>query len=204
LSGQRGCIYVASAEINDDMALLSKKNTKIGYQRRHSLGSFDRPLSVSHVAQRPFASTPSPARASSVQHTTNIATKLTSSIRVPLAKLSTDRKQETPPLVIPPLFSLQPFQKKDTRPVNLEKKAVPYSGTVTVGAKNVSIVPTTQLTSQVIQFAHSDVLYFEDVVTLADHAGRSVPITRLWVKKGAKGVIVSSFTVGEAFQPGRV
>jgi hypothetical protein len=196
----RRAVIATQDDIN--IGVHSKTTTQRVLHRRHSISATSRRHSSVKHSAKPFKSLKYLESKTSLTPTQSVTkqavTSLAGTIRMPVARLSTNSDKIAPPLVIPPMFQLQPFVKKEARPANLEKKAVSYSGTITVGAKNVSLVPNQQIAKQVIQFAHSDVLHFEDVVTLSDPAGRSVPITRLWVKKGAKGVVVSSFVVGES------
>ncbi|MDR2953345.1 MAG: hypothetical protein LBU82_08905 [Treponema sp.] len=52
----------------------------------------------------------------------------------------------------------------------------------------------------VLEFKLEDVLYVEDVPSAVTEAGEGVPLVRLWIKKGAIGMILEPFEVGDAEQ----
>jgi inorganic pyrophosphatase len=49
----------------------------------------------------------------------------------------------------------------------------------------------------VMEFMLSDVLYVEEVPSAVTEQGEGVPLIRLWIRKGAHGVILEPFEVDE-------
>ncbi|MDR2247183.1 MAG: hypothetical protein LBE17_11040 [Treponema sp.] len=49
----------------------------------------------------------------------------------------------------------------------------------------------------VMEFKRDDVLYAEEVPSAVTEAGEGVPLIRLWIRRGARGVIMEPFEVQE-------
>jgi hypothetical protein len=49
----------------------------------------------------------------------------------------------------------------------------------------------------VLEFKLDDILYVEDVPSAVTEAGEGVPLIKLWVRKGAHGVILEPFEVDD-------
>jgi hypothetical protein len=52
----------------------------------------------------------------------------------------------------------------------------------------------------VLEFKLEDVLFVEDVPSAVTEAGEGVPLVRLWIQKGAVGMILEPFEVGDPEQ----
>ena len=52
----------------------------------------------------------------------------------------------------------------------------------------------------VLEFKLEDVLYVEDVPSAVTEAGEGVPMVRLWIQKGAVGMILEPFEVNDPVQ----
>jgi hypothetical protein len=52
----------------------------------------------------------------------------------------------------------------------------------------------------ILEFKIEDVLYVEELHSAVTQAGEGVPLVKLWVRKGAHGVIMEPFQVGDQVQ----
>jgi hypothetical protein len=84
------------------------------------------------------------------------------------------------------------------------KNAVPFTGYPRQhpSEKNKLILVYDPLSLQpmVMEFKIDDVLYVEEVHSAVTESGEGVPLIKLWVRKGAHGVILEPFEVDEPVQ----
>ena len=52
----------------------------------------------------------------------------------------------------------------------------------------------------VLEFKLEDVLFVEEIPSAVTEAGEGIPLIRLWIRKGAHGVILEPFEVGNPIQ----
>ncbi|MDR0641283.1 MAG: hypothetical protein LBG07_02355 [Treponema sp.] len=52
----------------------------------------------------------------------------------------------------------------------------------------------------ILEFKIEDVLYVEELHSAVTQAGEGVPLVRLWIRRGAHGVIMEPFQVGDSVQ----
>jgi hypothetical protein len=52
----------------------------------------------------------------------------------------------------------------------------------------------------VLEFKFEDVLFVEDMHSAVTTSGEGVPLVKLWVRKGAHGMILEPFEVGDPLQ----
>ncbi|MDR1586319.1 MAG: hypothetical protein LBS57_02550 [Treponema sp.] len=55
----------------------------------------------------------------------------------------------------------------------------------------------------IMEFLLDDVRYIEELHSAVTESGEGVPLVKLWVRKGARGVILEPFEVNEADEPVR-
>jgi hypothetical protein len=65
--------------------------------------------------------------------------------------------------------------------------------------KNKLILVYDPLGSQpvVLEFKHEDILYVEEVPSAVTEDGEGIPLVRLWIQRGATGIIMEPFEVGD-------
>jgi hypothetical protein len=56
------------------------------------------------------------------------------------------------------------------------------------------------LKPSILEFKIEDVLYVEELHSAVTQAGEGVPLVKLWVRRGAHGVIMEPFQVGDPVQ----
>jgi len=97
-----------------------------------------------------------------------------------------------------PLSSIAKFPK--SHPVD----GVPFSGYPRVhpSEKDKLILVNDPFGSEptVLEFKLEDILYVEDVPSAVTEAGEGVPLIKLWVKRGAVGMILEPFEVNDQVQ----
>jgi hypothetical protein len=49
----------------------------------------------------------------------------------------------------------------------------------------------------VVEFGMEDILYVEEIHSAVTQSGEGVPLVRLWIRRGAHGVILEPFEVGD-------
>jgi hypothetical protein len=54
--------------------------------------------------------------------------------------------------------------------------------------------------TKLMEFKFEDVLYVESVLSAVTEAGEGVPLVKLWVRRGAHGVVLEPFEVDEPVQ----
>lgn len=54
--------------------------------------------------------------------------------------------------------------------------------------------------AKLMEFKIEDVLYVENVLSAVTEAGEGVPLVKLWVRRGAHGVVLEPFEVDEPVQ----
>ena len=52
----------------------------------------------------------------------------------------------------------------------------------------------------VLEFKFDDILYVEDIQSAVTEAGEGIPLVKLWIKRGAVGVILEPFEVNDSIQ----
>ncbi|MDR2746674.1 MAG: hypothetical protein LBB77_04425 [Treponema sp.] len=52
----------------------------------------------------------------------------------------------------------------------------------------------------ILEFKIEDVLYVEELHSAVTQAGEGVPLVKLWIRRGAHGVIMEPFQVGDSVQ----
>jgi hypothetical protein len=52
----------------------------------------------------------------------------------------------------------------------------------------------------ILEFKIEDVLYIEELHSAVTQAGEGVPLVKLWIRRGAHGVIMEPFQVGDSVQ----
>jgi hypothetical protein len=52
----------------------------------------------------------------------------------------------------------------------------------------------------ILEFKIEDVLYVEELHSAVNQAGEGVPLVKLWIRRGAHGVIMEPFQVGDPVQ----
>jgi len=50
----------------------------------------------------------------------------------------------------------------------------------------------------VLEFKFDDILYVEDIQSAVTEAGEGIPLVKLWIKRGAVGVILEPFEVNDS------
>jgi len=53
----------------------------------------------------------------------------------------------------------------------------------------------------VLEFKLEDILYVEEIPSAVTKAGEGVPLVKLWIKRGAAGMIIEPFEVDEVNTP---
>jgi hypothetical protein len=78
---------------------------------------------------------------------------------------------------------------------------VPFTGYPRVhpAEKNKLLLVYDPLGSQpvVLEFKHEDILFVEEVPSAVTEDGEGVPLVKLWIQRGATGMIMEPFEVGE-------
>ena len=54
--------------------------------------------------------------------------------------------------------------------------------------------------TKLMEFKFEDILYVESVLSAVTEAGEGVPLVKLWVRRGAHGVVLEPFEVDEPVQ----
>jgi hypothetical protein len=84
------------------------------------------------------------------------------------------------------------------------KKSVPFTGYPrqhpSEKGKLVLIYDPLGAKPSILEFKIEDVLYVEELHSAVTQAGEGVPLVKLWVRKGAHGVIMEPFQVGDQVQ----
>jgi hypothetical protein len=84
---------------------------------------------------------------------------------------------------------------------NPPKDAVPFTGFPrqhpSEKGKLILIYDPLGTNPAVLEFKLDDVLYVEDIHSAVTEAGEGVPLVKLWIRKGAHGVILEPFEVSE-------
>jgi len=52
----------------------------------------------------------------------------------------------------------------------------------------------------VLEFKFDDILYVEDIQSAVTESGEGIPLVKLWIKRGAVGVILEPFEVNDSIQ----
>jgi hypothetical protein len=84
------------------------------------------------------------------------------------------------------------------------KESVPFAGYPrqhpSEKGKLVLIYDPLGVKPSILEFKIEDVLYVEELHSAVTQAGEGVPLVKLWVRKGAHGVIMEPFQVGDHVQ----
>ena len=77
------------------------------------------------------------------------------------------------------------------------KNSIPFTGYPQHGEKNKLILVYDPLGANplVMEFKLDDILYVEEVHSAVTEAGEGVPLIKLWIRRGAHGVILEPFEV---------
>ncbi|MDR0599504.1 MAG: hypothetical protein LBG84_05410 [Treponema sp.] len=84
------------------------------------------------------------------------------------------------------------------------KNAVPFTGYPRAHpsekAKILLVYDPLGINPSLMEFKTEDVLFVEDIPQAVTEAGEGVPLVRIWVRRGARGVLLEPFEVDDPIQ----
>ena len=97
-----------------------------------------------------------------------------------------------------------PLNKIARRPGSPPKNGVPLTGYPqqhpTDINKLILVYDPLGKNPAVLEFRADDILYVEDFPQAVTETGEGIPLVKLWIRKGARGMILEPFEVDEALQ----
>jgi hypothetical protein len=112
--------------------------------------------------------------------------------------------REEGPMGIANLLELKPFYEIVKTTGRPPKDTIPFVGCPQQhpSDKNKIILIYDPLgeTPRVLEFKFDDILCVEEVLSAVTEAGERVPLVKLWIRKGAYGVMLEPFEVEESIQ----
>jgi len=95
-----------------------------------------------------------------------------------------------------------PLNKIARNPGGPPKNSVPFTGYPqqhrTDKNKLILVYDPLGEAPTILEFKLEDILYVEDVPQAVTEQGEGVPITKLWIRRGARGILLEPFEVDES------
>ena len=97
-----------------------------------------------------------------------------------------------------------PLNKIARRPEGSPKNGVPFTGYPqqhpTDKNKLILVYDPLGKNPAVLEFKADDILYVEDFPQAVTENGEGIPLVKLWIRKGARGMLLEPFEVDDAVQ----